>query len=174
MHFLWRMFALFLIYMLSFMLLFWIFSRLAHRYIGSGASHAVFWFNVLYPVFVNSILIKLMLLLPALIIVLDCTIFDSFKLFRRYKLSNAKELVFLYFANIAIGLSRSILSFYFLDTTHYGTTVLSQYISRTIFFLITSFINLMIAIMAVRFVASQNLVYDVKLVEDSPKYVNGN
>jgi hypothetical protein len=168
MHFLWRMFVLYLIYILPFFLSLLIFSKSVGKYISSdkvSSSHTIYWFSTLYPVFVNSVLIKLILLIPALIIVLDCAIFDSFGFIRQYKLLNAKELVLLYFVNIAIGLLESIFSFYYWGTT--CSTTQSQYTLIFIFSLITSFISLMIAVMAVRFVASQNLVYDSKKVEDS-------
>lgn len=173
-HFLWRMFVISLIYLLPFIIATTVFTRLACTYIGCDkmtSSHIVFLFSTLFSAFVSLALIKLILLIPALIIVLDCSVFDSFRLFRRYKLSNAKELVFLYFVNIGISLLKSILFHY------WGTalsTVPSRYILSPVTFLITSFVSLIIAVMAVRFVASQNLVYDVQPVEDSSKYTNGN
>ncbi|MDD5064020.1 MAG: hypothetical protein PHQ35_04575 [Phycisphaerae bacterium] len=181
MRFLWRMFVLHLIYSLPFMLSFLLLSKLVYKYIipsNTMSPHIVFLFNTLYPVCISLALIKLILLIPALIIVLGCTVFDSFKLFRRYKLSDAKELVLLYFANIAIGLLGSILSHCFWGAT--CSTAQSQYILRTGFFLVTYFINLMIAVMAVRFVASQNLVFDNHEpsndlnFEDLQKYTNRN
>lgn len=166
-HFLWRMFVLSLIYSLPFILSFLIISNVIHRYINSDeltSSNILFWFNTLYFIFVNLVLIKLILLIPALIIVLDCTVFNSFSFIRRYKLLNAKELVILYCANIAIGLFVSILSQYCwgtcCGTTCFSPTETPQYILRVISSTVTSFVSLMIAVTAVRFVASVDLVYD--------------
>jgi hypothetical protein len=146
-HFFWRMFALVWIYAFPVTLSIIMFSKLI-------PSHVIPWFYTLYSTLVNLILIKLMVLIPALIIVLDCRVFDSFRFFRRYKLLNAKELVFSYCGNIALVLLASTLSHYCSITT------ISQYILSTVFSIITYFISLMIAVMAVRFVASCNLVYD--------------
>ncbi len=156
-HFFWRMFVLGLIYALPFILLMIVFSKLM-------SLSVIPWLHTLYPILVSLILIKLIVLIPALIIVLDCRVFDSFKFLRRYKLSNAKELIFLYCGNIAIGLFRSILSRYFwgtsCGTTCCNITTTPQYILTTVFSIITYFISLIIAVMAVRFVASHDLPYD--------------
>lgn len=153
-YFLWRMFVLYVIYALLSMLSITVFSNLI-------PSDASFWFHTLYPILVSLVLIKLIVLIPALIIILDCRVFDSFRFIKRYKLSNAKELIFLYCGNIAIGLLGAILSRYFWGTSC-GTTCCSvvttpQYILTTVFSIITYFINLMTAVMAVRFVASHDL-----------------
>ena len=159
-YFLWRMFVLHLIYALPFMLTMIGFSKLI-------PPDATFWFYILYPILVNLVLIKLILLIPALIIVLDCRVFDSFKFLRRYKLSNAKELVFLYCGNIVIGLLGSILSRYCwgtsCGTTCCSITTTSQYIFTTVFSVMGYFISLMTAVMAVRFVAFTDLTHDSNL-----------
>jgi hypothetical protein len=156
-HFLWRMFVLGLIYMMLLMLLMIVFSKLV-------PPEAISWVYMLYPILVNLILIKLMVLIPALIIVLDCKVFDSFRFLRRYKLSNAKELIFLYCGNIAFGFFGAILSRYFwrtsCGTACCSTTTTPQYILTTVFYTITYFISLMISVMAVRFVASHNSAHD--------------
>lgn len=166
-HFLWRMFVLYLIYSLPFMLLFLMFSSLIRRYISPdslASPHIISWFSALYPVFVSLVLIKLILLIPALIIVLDCEVFDSFRFIKHYKLSKAKELVVLYCVNIAIGLFISI-SFLHCRGTSCGTTccgaiTTSQHILRVMYSTVANFIGLITAVMAVRFVASQNLAPD--------------
>lgn len=174
-HFFWRMFVLGLIYALPFILSIIIFSKLM-------SLRVIPWFRTLYSILVNLILIKLVVLIPALIIVLDCRVFDSFKFLKLYKLSNIKELIFLYYGNIAIGFFGPVLSRYYLGTS-YGTTCCNvtttpQYILTTAFSIISYFISLMIAVMAVRFVASQNLVSDNHEhsndlnFEDLQKYTN--
>ena len=156
-HFFWRMFALCWIYALPFTLSIIVLSKLI-------PSHVIPWFYTLYSTLVNLILIKLMILIPALIIVLDCGVFDSFKFLRSYKLSNAKELVLLYCGNVAIGSFWSILSRYYCgtscSTTHCSITTSQQYILTTLFSIVSHFIGLMIAVMAVRFVSSHDSTYN--------------
>lgn len=149
-RFLWRMFVLGMIYSIPFIIL-------TIGFLNLPSLRDILW---LFPVLVNLVLIKIIVLIPALIIVLDCRVFDSFKFLKRYKLSNAKDLVFLYCGNIAIGLLGSILSGH--CCTSCGTTCCSitttpQYILTTVFSIITFFISLIIAVMAVRFVASHDL-----------------
>jgi hypothetical protein len=103
------------------------------------------------------ILIKPLLLIGSLIIVLDCRISDSFKLLKQYKLLNAKELVLLFFISLALKLVSA-----FLPSLKSATT-LSQYSFIITRYIVQHFIGLMIAVMAVRFVASRNLVYDDSL-----------
>jgi len=163
-HFLWRMFILSLIYSLPLILLSFAFHQLLFRYINldnPSSSQISFWFNALYPVVVKLVLIKLILLIPALIIVLDCSIIDSFKFTRRYKLLKAKELVLLYLVNIVIGL---LLPLYYWNRgcgySCCSPMTSSQHFLRFAFSTVTQFINLMTAVMAVKFVASANLAND--------------
>ncbi len=166
-HFLWRFFVLYLIYALPFMFTLMIFSNLIQRLISPDNTdypHTHFWYYSLFPVLVNSILIKLIILLPALIIVLDCRVFDSFRFLRRYKLSKSKEIISLYFINIAIVFLVSVISQYYLNfsygTSYFASTAILRLIFRIISAAVTYFISLMIAVMAVRFVACYTVKYD--------------
>jgi hypothetical protein len=153
-RFLWRMFVLGMIYSIPFIIL-------TIGFLNLPSLRDILW---LFPVLVNLVLIKIIVLIPALVIVLDCRAFDSFKFLKRYKLSNAKELIFLYCGNIAIGLLVPILSRYYSGTSR-GTTCCSittipQYTLTTVFSIVGYFISLIIAVMAVRFVASHDSAYD--------------
>lgn len=100
------------------------------------------------------ILIKPSLLMPAIIIVLDCKVMESFKFLKNCKLFDSKELLILVLISIVFGFLGTMLP------------KLNEALTATQFLLIAfsnvlmQLICLMIAVMIVRFVASQNLVYD--------------
>jgi hypothetical protein len=157
-HFLWRMIVLSLIYWLLLILPFLIYYSLIYKHVKSPqefTSPQFFWIFTLYPIFINLVFIKLILLIPALVIVSDCRTFESFKFLKFCKLSNAIELVILYCINIAIGLFLSILSRYCCGVSCGSTccsgTAIPQYILRIMYSTVANFISLMIAVMAVRF-----------------------
>jgi len=103
------------------------------------------------------ILIKLYLFIPALIIVLDCGAFESFKFLRQCKLLEAKELLAVYCAKIAI-------SFVWLFLPTSGELPLAPHIILILSYYLTwNILTLMIFLMAIRFVSSLNLVYDSTL-----------
>jgi hypothetical protein len=100
------------------------------------------------------ILIKLVLFIPALIIVLDCGVFESFKFLRKCKLLDARELV-------ALFCLRMVLPFLWIFLQiPYNPATSSQYILRIVSSIIGQFIGLIISVVAVRFVASLHLEYD--------------
>ncbi len=105
---------------------------------------------------INVILIKLILLIPALVIVLDCRAFESFKFLKKCRLRNAGELIALFCFQIALGFFWTFLR------TLYGAATTSQLTFRIVGSITTCFIGLVIAVMAVRFVASLDLVYDAQ------------
>ena len=99
----------------------------------------------LYYTGFHLILIKITLLIPALIIVLDCGFLKSFTLLKNYKLSKAKLLIILFLAYTAIqcfGWLNFQLGLY-LDLALLLTKIF-----------VVQFIFLMIGVAAVRFVAS--------------------
>ena len=100
------------------------------------------------------ILIKVVLFIPALIIVLDCGVFESFKFLRKCKLLDSRELVALF----CLGMVLPFLWFFLRIT--YNPEITSQYILRSATAAISYVLWLIIAVMAVRFVASLHLVYD--------------
>jgi len=97
------------------------------------------------------ILIKVVLFIPALILVLDCRIFESFRFLRKCKLSDSRELV-------ALFCLRMVLPFLwiFLRISYNAETTL-QYILRSVPTVIGYVLGLIIAVTAVRFVGSLNL-----------------
>ena len=102
---------------------------------------------------VSLILMKPILLIFPLIIVLDCSILKSFKMLGRCRLRDARELIILFL--ISLGLP---FLWTFLPSPH-GMTI-SYYLLPTSHIIVGQFIDLMIAVMAIRFVASRNLIYD--------------
>lgn len=100
------------------------------------------------------ILMKLSLLMPALIIVLDCRVSDTLDLLKECKLSESKELVLLYFIGIGLPFVLVLLKI------PYKPETISQYILRIGNGIILQIIWLIAAVSAVRFVGSLNLVYD--------------
>jgi hypothetical protein len=156
-HFFRRIFLWNLMYLIPFLVLMLLYSNLIVRYIrpdGLIVSNAVFWINPLCSAVIKLALIKLSLLIPALIIVLDCEVIASFKLLRRCKLSNAKELIALFLVQIALGLLWTFAS----QLSNATTTF--YHILMGIYYIVSAFISLMIGVAAVRFVASLDLVCD--------------
>ncbi len=164
-HFLWRMIVLGGLYSLPFLMLIFL-----NRYVivklvtPASLSHTSFWIDRLFYIIVNIVFVKLILFIPALVIVLDCKTFESFKFLKFYKLSDAKKLVILYCVIIAIDLFASILSLYCSGissgSTYFVATAITQYILRIIYSVAINFVYLMMAVMAVRFVGSLDLAYD--------------
>lgn len=108
----------------------------------------------LYFTLPGLILIKPLLLMPVIIIVLDCKVLESFKFLKRCKLFNAKELLILVLISTIFSFIWTILP----KLNEALTT--SQFILIVFSTVVMQFIGLMIAVTAVRFVASQNLAYD--------------
>ena len=154
-YFLWRMVVLGALYSIPFLLV----TLLSTGIIAGLVSPESFaqisvWINQLFFLAFSVILVKLILLLPALVIVLDCRTFESFKFLKHCRLWEAKELVILFYAHLAF---RFLLRFLRL---HYDILTASRYILEIGPLIISCFVNLIIAVMAVRFVASLDLVYD--------------
>lgn len=165
-YFLWRMVILRALYSIPFLV-----ALLGTRIIAGLVSpesfaQSSFWINQLFFLAFSVFLVKLILLLPALVIVLDCRTFESFKFLKHCRLWEAKELVILFYAHLAF---RFLLRFLRL---HYDIPTASRYILEIGPLIISCFVNLIIAVMAVRFVASLHLVYDndlsVSKSEDLP------
>jgi hypothetical protein len=96
---------------------------------------------------------KPILLIFPLIIVLDCSILKSFKMLGRCRLRDARELVILFL--ISLGLTSL---WGFLPSA--SAQPISYYFLIAVYTIAGQFIDLMMAVMAIRFVASQNLIYD--------------
>lgn len=102
---------------------------------------------------VSLILMKPVLLIFPLIIVLDCGIFESFKMLGRCRLKDARELVILFLISLGLPFLWELLPY------HHGVTILHYFIMM-LRVIASQFIDLMIAVMAIRYVAAQNLRYD--------------
>lgn len=159
MHFFWRMLKFGLIYLPVYVFLAWL-TFLTIKQLTSIETG--FWETakvepVIYQLCYTTatlILIKISLLIFPLIVVLDCRISKSFILLKRCKLLDAKELITLFL------ISRMLMFLWvFLPSVNSATTIL-QYVVIVAWTIIPNFIVLMMAVMAVRFVASLNLVYD--------------
>jgi hypothetical protein len=144
-HFLWRMFVLGLLYRIPLLTL----TLLSTRLVGKQVVPLV--------LVVNVILMKFILLLPALVIVLDCRVFESFKFLKKCRLRDARGLIVLFCFNMAFSY------LWMFSRTLYGTTATPQLIFRIVPSITTCFIGLIVAVMAVRFVASLDLGYDDSL-----------
>jgi hypothetical protein len=100
------------------------------------------------------ILIKLILLMPTLIIVLDCQVFQSFKFLKKIRLFDAKEL-------LAIFLITTITTFFWAILPKPNEPISTcQFVLKIIFSALTCFLGLMIDVIVVRFVISLDLAYD--------------
>ena len=102
---------------------------------------------------VGLILMKPILLIFPLIIVLDCDIFTSFKMLGRCQLRDAREVVILFLVSLGLPFLWALL-----PSPHSMT--ISYYLLTMAHTIAWRFIALMIAVMAIRFVASRNLIYD--------------
>lgn len=102
---------------------------------------------------VGLILMKPILLIFPLIIVLDCEMFTSFKMLGRCRLRDARELVILFLISLGLPFLWALLP------SQHGMTI-SHYFLTILLIITGRFIDLMIAVMAIRFVAAQNLTYD--------------
>lgn len=165
-HFFWRTVGFSLIYVLLLFILAWltfiVIKRVTMLETGFRETFEVapFTYQLCFTI-ATLILIKLSLLTLPLIVVLDCRLFESFKLLKQYKLLYARELLILFFISMGI----SIL-WVFMPNLKSAAT-LSQFLLIVGRSILQQFINLMMAVMAVRFVGSLDLVY-----YDSAKDIN--
>ncbi len=144
-HFFWRMIVLGLLYAIPLLTV----TLLSTRLVGKPTAPG--------QLVMNIILMKFILLLPALVIVLDCRVIESFKFLKKCRLRDAGELIVLFCFNMAFPY------LWMFSRTLYGTTTGPQLIFRIVTSIITCFIGLIIAVTAVRFVASLHLVYDEQI-----------
>jgi hypothetical protein len=158
-HFLWRMIGFTLIYWPVFVILVWLIFLAIKQLIPieAGFLETAKTSPFIYQLCLTTatlIIIKPLLFIFPSIIVLDCGIFQGFKLLKRYKLLDAKELVILFLISMAV---TSL--WVFLPSVESATKP-SQYVLIVARSITQQFIQLMIAVMAIRFVASRNLIYD--------------
>ncbi len=161
-RFFWRLLGFGTLFFVSCLILAWLSFSIAARFTSArvGFSEVEKTSPFFYQsCFVTAIMIlaKLYLFIPAIIIILDCRLSDSFKLLKYCKLFAAKELV----AMFGFQLVASYL-WILLPGTHETATIslrMVNYISPTVQYLIM----LIISVMAVRFVTSLNLPYDTEV-----------
>jgi hypothetical protein len=154
-HFVLRLVGLALIYFLALaclqILFLWAIEHAAPDFMGTrwGASLAY----QLPSTSVSLILMKPILLIFPLIIVLDCDILTNFKMLGRCRLRDARELVILFLISLGLPFLWALLpSQHGMTISHYFLTILHSITGQ--------FIYLMVVVMTIRFVASQNLIYD--------------
>ncbi len=151
--FFWRMIVLGLLYLIPLLTLTLLSTRLVGKPTAPGETDILHNISLLVLV-INIILMKFILLLPALVIVLDCRAFESFKFLKKCRLRDAGGLIVLFCFQMVFPY------LWMFSRTLYGTTTRPQLIFRIVTSITTCFIGLIIAVMAVRFVASLHLVYD--------------
>jgi len=106
---------------------------------------ALFQLYVTVPVFV---LVKVQLLVPAIILVFDCGVFESFKSMRRWRLLDSKELVALFCLNMAMAFIWGFVR------VHLDPNGIMLYIVSSIKTIGDQVLGVIIAVTAVRFVGS--------------------
>jgi hypothetical protein len=156
-HFLWRMIVLGSLYFMPLLMLTFLSTRLAAGRVTPGETdilHNIVLIRGLLVLVITIILMKFILLIPALVIVLDCRAFESFKFLKNCRLRDARELIVLFCFQRAF----SCLWLFFRRL--YGAIIIPQSIFSVVYSVTMCFIGLIIAVMAVRFVASLNLMYD--------------
>ena len=137
--FFWRIFTFWLLMSMVVIPLAWIVSFVVK---GPALYRMQFWvFSV--------ILIKPMILIPAIIITLDCTLATSFGLLKRYKLFEAKELIFMYLLMLAVS------SLWIFSTSIPASLQSMKPVFGVFLTIIKSFIYVAIFITAIRFVENQ-------------------
>ena len=158
-HFFWRMVGFSFIYAgLYFLLTLIIFSIIKYltsintNFIESAKSSP--WLHQLSSTVTMLIMIKVSLFIPALIIVLDCRVANSFKLLSKFKLFKSKELVALFCLNTVIH------PLWLLLKIPENPETILQYIIKIGTIVIGQVLGLIVTVTAVRFVSSLNLVYD--------------
>jgi hypothetical protein len=157
-HFFLRLVGLSLIYFLAGVclqfLVYWAVRHAAPNFMETGRGISLI--NLLLSTFLSLILMKIILLMFPIIIVLDCGIFESFKILGRCRLKDARELVILFLVSLGLPFLWELLPY------HQGVTILHYFI-MILRVIASQFIDLMVVVMAVRYVAAQNLRYDNSL-----------
>ena len=158
-HFLGRMVKVGLIWIPLYCLLIWLTFLIVKKFtfidtnFFKSAQSSPFLYQLCFTV-PGFILIKPLLLMPTLIIVLDCQVFQSFKLLKKIRIFDAKELLVLF-------LITTISTFYSAVLPKLNEPISTWQFALIIFFsALTRFLSLMVAVTAIRFVSSLNLVYD--------------
>ncbi len=158
-HFFWRIVGLGLLFLITCFILAWLIFLIIKYFtpIDTGfleTAKVTPWLYQLCFIAPRLILIKVVLFIPALIIVLDCRVFKSFKFLKLCKLLEAKELLVLFVVSMGLTFLWTLLP------KLNDIEIPLEYIFTIVLSISGHFIGLMISVMAVRFVASLDLVYD--------------
>ena len=161
-HFFWRMVKFGLIYIPIFFILAWLTFLAIKQFtsIETGFLETAKGAPLVYQLCFTTatlILIKPLLLIFPLIVVLDCRISKSFKLLKQCKLLDAGELVILFFISMGVSFLWA-----FMPNIKSAITLL-EFLLMINLSILQQFVGLMTAVMAVRFVASLDLVYDEEI-----------
>jgi len=169
-HFFWRMvgfgFIFAGLYFILTMLIFSItkyFTSIEAGFIESATSAP--WLYQLCSTATMLIMMKVSLFIPALILVLDCRVVNSFKLLSKFKLFKSKELVVLFCLSAVIHLLWLLLKI------PENPETISQYIIKIGTIVTGQVLGLIVTVTAVRFVGSLNLVYDSGMKDLGPEDV---
>lgn len=172
-HFFWRMVGFSFIFAgLYFILTVLIFSII--KYFTSTdtgfieSANSAPWLYHLCSTAAMLIMIKIYLFIPALIVVLDCQVVNSFKLLSKFKLFKSKELVALFCLSTVIHLLWLLLKI------PENPETISQYVIKIGTIVTGQVLGLIVTVTAVRFVSSLDLGYDSRITdsnsEDLQKY----
>ncbi len=158
MHFFWRIVGLGMLYLLALSALgiplIIIKHQLTHADTPGASVLLVSAVDRVYSVGMMLILIKPVLLMPAVLIVLDCRMHEPWKMLNHLRLLDAKGVIFLFCLQIAIALvwPFSRLADAHITTSDYALTIAA---AAAVYF-----VGFVAAVAAVRFVASRDLVYN--------------
>ena len=160
-HFFWCMTGFGLICVVPYFILAWLIFLIIKYFtsIDTGfleTAKIIPWLNQLCFVPPMLILIKVVLFIPALILVLDCGVFQSFRFLRKCQLSRSRELLALFALRMALPFLWVFLG------VPYNTETISQYILRSVPTVVSYVLWLVITLTAVRFVASLDLAITTK------------
>jgi len=165
-HFFWRMVGFGFIYVAIYFILtgliFFIikyFTSTNTGFIESAKSAP--WLYQLCSTAATLVMIKVSLFIPALILVLDCRVFNSFKLLSKFKLFKSKELVALFCLSTVIHLLWLLLKI------PENPETIPQYIITIGTIVTGQVLGLIVTVTAVRFVSSLNLEYDGRITDSN-------
>ncbi|MBW7990392.1 MAG: hypothetical protein FVQ84_10310 [Planctomycetes bacterium] len=119
------------------------------------------WLYQLCSTATMLIMIKVSLFVPALILVLDCRVVNSFKLLSKFKLFKSKELVALFCLSTVIHLLWLLLKI------PENPETISQYILKIGTIVTGQVLGLIVVVTAVRFVSSLDLGYDGRITDSN-------
>jgi len=148
-HFFWRFLGLGILCGVPMMLFFWLLSI-------TGIADAIP--SRISAPFIQLLFAKLILLLPAIIIVADCSISKSFSIMWKVKLLKARPLLICFLiVNIVLP---TLLILFFPDFWRTGLSITWANSIPVLYSVFSHIMNLMISVMAIRFVSSLELIND--------------